>query len=133
MIGFSAGYFVVPCPVSHLRFPKIPVRRRLRGRTFIQSAKVDTVVYTNYVEVMDVQTAKLFASGKSQAVRLPKEFRFTGTEVGISKFGQMVVLFSKDNADDLFFDSLGKFPDEFFESIETARAEAVPGAERTEL
>jgi len=80
-----------------------------------------------------MQTAKLFASGKSQAVRLPKEFRFAGTEVGISKFGQMVVLFSKDGADDLFFSSLGKFPDEFFESIESARAESVPSAERVEL
>jgi hypothetical protein len=47
----------------------------------------------------------------------------------------MVVLFSKDNADDLFFDSLGKFPDEFFffESIESARPESMPSAERAEL
>jgi len=60
-----------------------------------------------------MQTAKLFASGKSQAVRLPKEFRFTGTEVGISKFGQMVVLFSKENADDLFLIALGNFPMNF--------------------
>ena len=80
-----------------------------------------------------MQTAKLFASGKSQAVRLPKEFRFPGTEVGISKFGQMVVLFSKDDADDIFYGSLGKFPDEFFDSIESARAENAPSAERIEL
>jgi len=80
-----------------------------------------------------MQTAKLFTNGKSQAVRLPKEFRFTGTEVGIGKFGQMVVLFSKENADDLFFNSLGKFPDEFFESIESVRAESIPHAERVEL
>jgi len=80
-----------------------------------------------------MQTAKLFASGKSQAVRLPKEFRFAGTEVGIVKFGQMVVLYSKENADNLFFDSLGKFPDEFFESIESARTEVVPNAERLKL
>jgi len=80
-----------------------------------------------------MQTAKLFASGKSQAVRLPKEFRFTGKEVGIVKFGQMVVLYPKDNADEIFFSSLGKFPDEFFESIESARAETVPNAERIEL
>jgi antitoxin VapB len=80
-----------------------------------------------------MQTAKLFASGKSQAVRLPKEFRFTGTEVGIGKMGKMVVLYPKDNADDIFFGSLGKFPDEFFESIESARAEAAPNAERAEL
>ena len=80
-----------------------------------------------------MQTAKLFASGKSQAVRLPKEFRFTGTDVGIMKFGQMVVLYPKDNADEIFFSSLGKFPDEFFESIESARTETVTNAERIEL
>ena len=80
-----------------------------------------------------MQTAKLFTSGKSQSVRLPKEFSFTGTEVGISKFGKMVILFSKDNADDIFFGSLGKFPDEFFESIETARTESLPSTERAEL
>jgi antitoxin VapB len=37
-------------------------------------------------------TAKLFQHGGSQAVRLPKEFRFEGTEVEIEKRGQEVVL-----------------------------------------
>jgi len=37
-------------------------------------------------------TAKLFRHGGSQAVRLPKEFRFEGTEVGIEKRGDEVVL-----------------------------------------
>ncbi len=36
--------------------------------------------------------AKLFQTGRSQAVRLPKEFRFTGTEVRIRKAGHGVVL-----------------------------------------
>jgi antitoxin VapB len=31
------------------------------------------------------QTAKLFKNGRSQAVRLPKEFRFEGTEVAIRR------------------------------------------------
>lgn len=39
-----------------------------------------------------MQTAKLFMNGKSQAVRLPKEFRFEGEEVVIKKVGEMVVL-----------------------------------------
>ncbi|WP_407935149.1 antitoxin [Cupriavidus plantarum] len=39
-----------------------------------------------------VQTAKLFMSGRSQAVRLPKEFRFEGTEVSIRKRGNAVIL-----------------------------------------
>lgn len=37
-------------------------------------------------------TAKLFRSGRSQAVRLPKEFRFAGTEVRIHREGDRVVL-----------------------------------------
>jgi len=38
------------------------------------------------------KTAKLFASGGSQAVRLPKEFRFDGSEVRIRKEGDRVIL-----------------------------------------
>ncbi len=37
-------------------------------------------------------TAKLFMHGRSQAVRLPKEFRFAGTEVKVSRDGDRVVL-----------------------------------------
>ncbi len=38
------------------------------------------------------QTAKLFWSGRSQAVRLPKEFRMKGDEVRIRKHGEAVIL-----------------------------------------
>lgn len=38
------------------------------------------------------KTAKLFMHGRSQAVRLPKEFRFEGTEVLVSREGDRVVL-----------------------------------------
>ena len=37
-------------------------------------------------------TAKLFKHGRSQAVRLPKEFRMPGTEVRVSKVGDNVIL-----------------------------------------
>ena len=40
----------------------------------------------------DHKTAKLFTSGGSQAVRLPKEFRFDGSEVRIRRDGDRVVL-----------------------------------------
>lgn len=40
-----------------------------------------------------MQTAKLFANGKSQAVRLPKEFRFKGNEVVVKRLGNAVLLF----------------------------------------
>lgn len=37
-------------------------------------------------------TANVFMHGRSQAVRLPKEFRFEGAEVQISKVGDKVIL-----------------------------------------
>ena len=42
-----------------------------------------------------MQLAKLFMNGKSQAVRLPKEFRFEGDEVVIKRVGDAVMLFPK--------------------------------------
>ncbi len=60
-------------------------------------------------------TAKLFQNGRSQAVRLPKEFRFEGNvdEVIIKKIGKAVVLISKKELKDAFLHSLSKFPDDF--------------------
>ena len=37
-------------------------------------------------------TAKLFRNGRSQAVRLPKEFRFEGEEVEVHREGERVIL-----------------------------------------
>jgi antitoxin VapB len=37
-------------------------------------------------------TAKLFMHGRSQAVRLPKAFRFEGKEVRVSRIGDKVIL-----------------------------------------
>jgi antitoxin VapB len=42
--------------------------------------------------IMSRNTAKLFMHGRSQAVRLPKEFRLPGTEVEISRDGDVVQL-----------------------------------------
>ena len=44
-----------------------------------------------------MDTARLFQSGRSQAVRLPKEYRFSGTEVVVKHFGNGVLLLPKDN------------------------------------
>jgi antitoxin VapB len=40
----------------------------------------------------DIETAKLFKHGGSQAVRLPKDFRLPGTEVRVRRFGRGVLL-----------------------------------------
>lgn len=39
-----------------------------------------------------METAKIFWSGRSQAVRLPKEFRFDVGEVSIKRRGNAVIL-----------------------------------------
>ena len=70
-----------------------------------------------------METAKLFANGQSQAIRLPKEFRFSGNEVGITRLGEMVVLFPKEKKDEIFLSSLGKFSEDVFESINSVRKE----------
>lgn len=43
-----------------------------------------------------METARIFQSGRSQAVRLPKAFRFSGTEVGVRHFGNGVLLLPVD-------------------------------------
>ena len=50
------------------------------------------------------QTAKLFITGRSQAVRLPKEFRFEGKEVFIRREGGCVILSAKPASWDDFFE-----------------------------
>lgn len=44
-----------------------------------------------------MDTARLFQSGRSQAVRLPKDYRFTGTEVVVKHFGNGVLLLPVDD------------------------------------
>ena len=61
-----------------------------------------------------METAKLFANGQSQAVRLPKEFRFSGDEVYIRKIGNTVMLFPKEGAWETFLNGLNSFTDDFF-------------------
>ncbi|MBL8513313.1 MAG: antitoxin [Betaproteobacteria bacterium] len=56
-----------------------------------------------------MDTAKLFQNGRSQAVRLPKEFRFEGSEVAIRKVGDAVVLLPLNQSWDALFQSLHAF------------------------
>lgn len=59
-----------------------------------------------------MQTAKIFQTGRSQAVRLPKEYRFKGKEVYIKKIGSDVILSSKpDSWKDFFFSDEKISPD----------------------
>lgn len=53
---------------------------------------------------MKQKTAKLFLNGRSQAVRLPQEFRFEGKEVYIRKEGNQVILSPKESSWEDFFE-----------------------------
>jgi antitoxin VapB len=60
-----------------------------------------------------MNTAKLFKNGKSQAVRLPKEFKFEGKEVYIKKVGRSVILIPQNDPWKSLIDSLDKFSNDF--------------------
>ena len=65
-----------------------------------------------------MKTAKLFKNGQSQAVRLPKEFRFEGEEVYIKKAGKVTLLLPIENPWEPLFDSINKFSDDFMSTRE---------------
>ncbi len=62
-----------------------------------------------------MQTAKIFTNGRSQAIRLPKEFRFSGDDVFINKIGKIVLLIPKDDPWSVLANSLDQFSDDFME------------------
>ncbi len=62
-----------------------------------------------------MERAKIFRSGRSQAVRLPKEFRLKGTEVYIKHVGNAVVLLPIDGAWDALTRSLAAFSSDFMQ------------------
>ena len=65
-----------------------------------------------------MSTAKIFKNGNSQAVRLPKEFQFSGDEVYIKKAGRGVILIPKDEPWEMFELSLDEFTEDFMEGKE---------------
>ncbi|WP_310602442.1 type II toxin-antitoxin system antitoxin VapB [Anaerosporobacter sp.] len=60
-----------------------------------------------------MMTAKVFENGRSQAVRLPKECRFSGEEVAVNKIGDVVILIPKENKWTGFLSSLSLFTEDF--------------------
>ncbi len=62
-----------------------------------------------------MQQAKLFQNGQSQAVRLPKNFRFEGDSVSIKRVGRAVVLLPHHEPWETLFEALGQFSPDFME------------------
>ena len=66
------------------------------------------------------QKTKIFNNGNSQAVRLPKEFRFESKEVIIRKVANGVLLMSQDkNIWKNWFDNLEEFSEDFTKILDS--------------
>lgn len=69
----------------------------------------------------DTGIARVFMHGRSQAVRLPKEFRFSSDEVEIFRRGEEIVLLEKPRGMERILDILAEMPDDAFEGIRDER------------
>ena len=61
-----------------------------------------------------MKTVKVFTSGNSQAVRIPREYQVAGKELIINKIGNTIILIPPDDPWKLFRNSLKEFSDDFF-------------------
>ena len=80
-----------------------------------------------------MSTGKIFKTGRSQAVRLPKEFRFNCKEVAIRRVGSTVVLYDPKDRLIRMRDSLEKFTDDIFSSSPDGRDQVGPVERRKPL
>ena len=62
-----------------------------------------------------MEVAKIFETGRSQAVRLPKKFRFDVDEVVVQQLGDAVLLAPRDSVWKIFMDGLEGFTGDIFE------------------
>jgi antitoxin VapB len=87
-------------------------RRRL---TFLNIEYILARVYNQTGRKHRMKTARIFKSGNSQAVRLPKEFHLEGAEVYIKRVGPGVLLIPKGDPWASLSESLDKFSEDFLE------------------
>ena len=74
-------------------------------------------------------SAKIFENGRSQAVRLPKEYRFHCDEVMVNKTGDLVILLPKNSKWDSFITAIDMFSDDFMIDREDKEFTRVPDLE----
>ena len=77
-----------------------------------------------------METAKIFINGRSQAVRLPKAFRFSGNEVYIKKTPEGVLLIPKETS---LWDIWAKNLEKYDEPVMVDRNQPQAGQERAGL
>jgi antitoxin VapB len=70
--------------------------------------------------------AKVFINGKSQAIRLPRNYRVEGTSVYVNRVGNAIILLPMNDPWQGLLDSLGKFSNDFMENREQSAPQARP-------
>ena len=75
-----------------------------------------------------MEKTKIFKSGNSQAIRLPKKFRLEGEEVFIKKIGDALLILPQNSAWNSMVESLKNFSDDFMSS-----RDQLPVEQREEL
>jgi Virulence-associated protein and related proteins len=78
-----------------------------------------TVYIARERKVILMMTAKVFKNGRSQAIRLPKECRFSSDEVMVNRIGDIVILLPKQNKWESFMRAIDMFSDDFMEDERT--------------
>ncbi len=71
--------------------------------------------------------AKVFTTGRSQAVRIPKEYRFSCDEVSIEREGERVILIPRPKTWRDYFARASRFTDDFPDAIVDRPAERREG------
>lgn len=71
-----------------------------------------------------MEFAKVFENGRSQAIRLPKKYRFSDKEVVVSRLGDSIILTPKDKLWDTFLTAINGFTDDCFEEGRPEYAES---------
>lgn len=69
----------------------------------------------------------MFTSGRSQAVRIPKEYRFSCDEVSIEREGERVILTPRPKSWREYFARASRFSDDFPDRIEDRQAQEREG------
>ena len=76
-----------------------------------------------------IHTTKPFMSGRSQAIRIPKEYRFEETELVINRVGDSLIITPRSALEDSFFSGIDLLSDDF---MAEGRPEETPN-ERVDL
>lgn len=84
-------------------------------------------------EQTNKKTAKIFMSGRSQAVRLPREFRFDCDSVAIRRVGRHVILSPKYNSWGDYWQNATRPSSDFVESVLKRNRDELPLEERVSI